>query len=268
MTTLAERAAALLGGTLAQAEPLSGGDLSQVIRITLRDGRIAIAKGGKAPRTEAAMLAAITAAGVPAPEVLAVSDTALVLQSLPGGSGVGGAWASLGGALHHLHQAVGPRYGWDADYGFGPVAIENAWDDDWPSFWANHRVLVHAPHLPAALARRLETLARDLPNRLPAHPTPSLLHGDLWGGNVVRTGTQVTGLIDPACYYGHGEVDIAMLGLFDKPGAAFSDAYGAPPPGESARRGIYQLWPALIHLRLFGGAYFGIVNNLLDATGV
>jgi fructosamine-3-kinase len=268
MTTLAQRAASLLGGTLARADPLAGGDLSQVIRIMLHDGRTAIAKGGPAPGTEAGMLAAVTATGAPAPDVLAVSDTVLVLQSLPGNAGVGAAWASLGVALSRLHQATGPRYGWTADYAFGRVAIENAWDDDWPTFWARRRLLVHAPHLPAALARRLETLARDLPNRLPAHPTPSLLHGDLWGGNVMAAGTRVTGLIDPACYYGHGEVDIAMLGLFDRPGAAFFNAYGALAPDAEARLGIYRLWPVLVHVRLFGASYLGMANALLDAAKV
>jgi fructosamine-3-kinase len=268
MTTLARQAACLLGGALARSDPLAGGDLSQVIRVTLRDGRIAIVKGGPAPRTEAAMLAAIAAAGTPAPNVLAVSETALVLQALPGSSGIGGAWASLGTALARLHQATGPRYGWSSDYAFGPVAIENAWDGDWPAFWAQRRLLVHAPHVPAALAHRLETLARDLPNRLPAAPAPSLLHGDLWGGNVLAQGARITGLIDPACYYGHGEVDISMLGLFDRPARALFDAYGQLPPGADARLKIYRLWPALVHLRLFGAGYRGMVETLLDEAQV
>jgi fructosamine-3-kinase len=117
------------------------------------------------------------------------------------------------------------------------------------------------------LARRVEALATDLPNRLPARPTPALLHGDLWGGNMLVTGDRVCGLIDPACYHGHTEVDLAMLGLFDQPDAAFYEAYGLLEPGHDERTAIYRLWPALVHLRLFGVGYRPMVERLLQATG-
>ncbi|ACK51243.1 aminoglycoside phosphotransferase [Methylocella silvestris BL2] len=255
MRGLAERGAALLGGLLRHAERVSGGDLSQILRVTLEDGRQAIVKTGSHPKIEAAMLRAIAASGAPAPSVLAVSDEVLALELLPGGEGLGGAWASLGHALATLHAASGARYGWPEDYAFGPVAIENGWSDDWPRFWAARRLLTHVAHLPAALARRVEALAAALPDRLPAQPRLALLHGDLWGGNIVAAGGRVSGFIDPACYYGDAEVDLAMLSLFDQPGAPFFDAYGPLEPGHEDRRPIYMLWPALVHLRLFGGAY-------------
>jgi len=268
MNSLAETGAALLGGTLQHAEPMHGGDLSQLVRIVLEDGRQAIVKNGPSPEAEAAMLRAIRASGAPAPEVLAASREALVIELLSGGGGLGGAWASLGRAAATLHAARGERYGWPVDYAFGPVAICNGWTDDWPRFWAERRLLVNLPHVGASLARRLEALARDLPNRLPGRPPPSLLHGDLWGGNVLVAGSRVSGLIDPACYYGHGEVDIAMLMMFDHPGAAFYSAYGALAPGHEERLAIYRLWPSLVHLRLFGGGYRPLVERLLDAVGI
>ncbi|RAI31209.1 fructosamine kinase family protein [Rhodoplanes serenus] len=268
MSRLAARAAALLGATLARAEPIHGGDLSEVIRIVLADGRRAIVKGGPAPSVEAAMLRAIAAAGTPAPAVLAVDDHVLVLEEIAGTSGPGQAWADLGAALARLHTTAGPRYGWPDDHAFGPVAIPNGWCDDWPTFWGERRLRTHLPFIPATLARRIETLAVDLPNRLPARPRPALLHGDLWGGNVMATGRRVTGLIDPACYHGDGEVDLAMLALFDRPPPAFLDAYGALPPGHAERRAVYSLWPALVHLRLFGGGYRGMVEGFLAAAGV
>jgi fructosamine-3-kinase len=101
--------------------------------------------------------------------------------------------------------------------------------------------------------------------RLPL--TFGLLHGDLWGGNILVTGDQVSGLIDPACYHGHTEVDLAMLGLFDQPNAAFYEAYGSLEPGHDERTPIYRLWPALVHLRLFGTGYRPMVERLLQATG-
>lgn len=79
---------------------------------------------------------------------------------------------------------------------------------------------------------------------------------------------RLSGLIDPACYRGHGEVDLAMLSLFGAPGPAFAAGYGALEPGAETRRPIYRLWPAIVHLRLFGGGYRGLVERLLDEAGV
>ena len=267
-SALAEAGADLLGGALERVIAISGGDLSQVVRISLADGREAVVKSGPAPRAEAAMLAAIAASGAPAPAVLGVSDGALVLERLPADGSVGNAWPSLGRALATLHRAAGSCYGWREDYAFGPVAIPNAWTDDWPSFWAERRLLAPAAGLPAELARRVERLASDLCERLPPRPAPALLHGDLWGGNVLVAGGRVTGLIDPACYYGHGEVDIAMLTLFDVPDQTFFEVYGPLEPGHGERLVIYRLWPALVHLRLFGGGYRPLVERELAAAGV
>jgi fructosamine-3-kinase len=262
---LARTGAALLGADLRRAEVVSGGDLSQVVRIFLADGRQAIVKSGPSPRMEAAMLAAIAASGAPAPAVLAVSEAALVLEVLP--SDGGAAWGDLGVALARLHAVRGTRYGWGADYAFGDVPIENRWMDDWPSFWAAHRLMAHVTHLPPMLARRVAALADELPDRLPRRPAAALLHGDLWGGNVLVAGDRVSGLIDPACYFGHDEVDIAMLGLFDRPAPVFFESYGALEPGAATRLTIYRLWPALVHLRLFGNGYRPLVERLLTDAG-
>jgi len=263
---LAARGAALLGGALLEATPMGGGSLSQIVRIRLTDGRQAVVKTGPAPVEEAAMLAAIRAAGAPAPEVLAADAEVLVLALVEDAGGP--AWADLGAVLKTLHAAHGAGYGWWSDYAFGPVVIVNTATQDWPAFWAEHRLLANARFVGAAIARRLETLAADLSNRLPRAPAPSLLHGDLWGGNVLTANGKVSGLIDPACYYGHGEVDIAMLQMFDHPPAAFFAAYGTLEAGHQERLVIYRLWPALVHLRLFGAGYRPLVERLLAELGV
>jgi fructosamine-3-kinase len=74
-------------------------------------------------------------------------------------------------------------------------------------------------------------------------------------------------LIDPACYHGHAEVDLAMLTLFDSPGDSFREAYGELEPGWAERRPIYQLFPALVHMRLFGRNYAGLLDRLLGDLG-
>lgn len=265
---LAETAAALLVGRLVRATALGGGDLSAIVRIELADGRTAVAKSGPAPRVEAVMLRAIAACGVPAPSVLAVSDDVLVLEWLQSDGRLTDAASDLGTVLSTLHRARGERFGWSEDYAFGGVRIANPLSDAWPAFWAEHRLLAHAPWLDPPLARRIEKLAAGLAQRLPSSPAASLLHGDLWFGNVLAAAGRVTGLIDPACYFGHAEVDLAMLTLFGDPGPAFAASYGALAAGHAERRPIYQLWPALVHLRLFGSGYRPLVERLLAAARV
>jgi fructosamine-3-kinase len=267
MNDLGERGAALLGGSLASVSGMGGGSLSQIVRIRLTDGREGIVKTGPAPRAEAAMLRAIKTAGAPAPDVLAADNDVLVLSVVDDAGSLSSAWPDLGRVLARLHAAQGPRYGWDCDYAFGPVAIANTWSDDWPSFWSEHRLVNNARFVGAGLARRLEALASDLSNRLPRHPPPSLLHGDLWGGNVLVSQDEISGLIDPACYYGDGLVDVAMLEMFDHPPQAFFSAYEKSEAGHRERLIIYRLWPALVHLRLFGSGYRPLVERLLSDLG-
>lgn len=267
MNRLAAAGAALLGGQLKASRPLSGGELSEILLITLQDGRQAVAKNGPSPPMEADMLRAMAAAGAPVPRVLAADRHVLVIEWRPDDGDLHASWKSLGEALARLHAASGTRYGWGGDYAFGRLRIDNAWHDDWPGFWAERRLLPHLPHLPAALAQRIEGLAADLPNRLPARPPAALLHGDLWSGNVLACEGRISALIDPACYYGHGEVDLAMLQLFASPGPGFFEAYGPLEPGHAQRLPIYSLWPALVHLRLFGPGYRGTVERFLVACG-
>jgi fructosamine-3-kinase len=97
---------------------------------------------------------------------------------------------------------------------------------------------------------------------------PALLHGDLWSGNILVRDGRLAALIDPACYHGDAEVDLAMLTLFDSPPDEFWEAYGPLEPGWRERRPIYQLFPALVHLRLFGAGYAGLADRLLGEIGV
>lgn len=263
----AARAAALLGGDLRAARPLHGGDLSEVVRLELADGRSVVAKFGDTACAEARMLRAIASAGVPAPEVLAVSGELLVMSDLGADEGPAVAWSDLGHVLARLHGCAGAGYGWPRDHAFGSVAISNAPSPDWPAFWAERRLLPMCSQIAPDLARRVERLAALLTDLLPRAPTPALLHGDLWSGNIMARAGRVTGLIDPACYHGHGEVDLAMLCLFAQPSADFDRAYGALASGADERRPVYQLWPALVHLSLFGAAYRGLVERFLREAG-
>ncbi|MEM9031408.1 MAG: fructosamine kinase family protein [Pseudomonadota bacterium] len=264
-----ERASTHLGADVKTVTELSGGGLSEVCKLTLSSGQTVVVKHAHLAAEEACMLRMIGATGCPAPEVIFSEAELLVMSHLPAGAAPDpAAWAQAGGAVARLHAARGNVFGWGRDHAFGALPIHNEAMDTWPDFWAERRLLDASSTLPASLASRLEALARDVTNRLPMHPPPALLHGDLWAGNLLFAPEGFSGLIDPACNYGDPEVDLAMLTLFARPDAAFFGAYGALDQGWEARRPIYQLWPALVHLRLFGDGYRPLVNGLLETCGV
>lgn len=256
----------LLGARITDQRPLHGGDLSEVTLCTLDDARRVVAKTGPMVDREARMLRAMAVSGAPVPQVIAQSGTLLLLEALPETRPGPTGWRDMGHALRQLHALEGAGYGWPEPYAFAAVEIPNESTIDWPGFWADRRLLPSLPHLPGALRPRLEGLARALPDLLPRRPAPALLHGDLWSGNLLFTDAGPY-FIDPACYHGDAEVDLAMLHLFGHPPPAFHDAYGPLPDGWDTRRPIYQLWPALVHLRLFGAGYFGLTDRLLGAAG-
>lgn len=268
MTSFAERVAALTDVPVARLERLAGGDLSEILLVRRSAGEDLVAKGGPAIATEASMLRAIAAAGVPAPAVEAEHPGVLLLRHVEhDGLFSPSAWADVGACVRRLHERRGERYGWPADYALGTVALDNREASDWPAFWGEQRLVATAALLDRPWRDRVDRLAARLPELLPTAPPPSLLHGDLWGGNILVRGGRLAALIDPACYYGHAEADLAMLTLFDSPPDSFGHAYGALEPGWRDRRPVYQLFPALVHLRLFGAGYAGLVDRLLGAAG-
>lgn len=264
--TLEEQLRAAFGQHVAHVSRLQGGDLSEVFDVTLLDGAHMAVKRGPMVDVEARMLQAMLTAGASVPGVLHVDGSIMCLQWLDEAPGSDEGWRDLGRALTQLHRHRGTGFGWPEDYAFGAVPIRNDAADTWAGFWAERRLLPFLPELPTGTANRIERLVRRLDDLLPRAPTPALLHGDLWSGNVMFTAEGAT-MIDPACYHGHSEVDLAMLELFGAPHPAFFEGFGPIEPGRRERRPIYQLWPALVHLRLFGAGYLGMVNRLLDEAG-
>jgi fructosamine-3-kinase len=268
VTIFARRVAALTGVPEERLEHLSGGDLSEVLRVPRDDGDDLVAKGGPEIGTEAAMLRAIVDAGVPAPWIEAEHEDVLLLRYVTNdGMMSPNAWADIGACIRRLHGQRGDRYGWPADHALGTVALDNRRSDDWSDFWGERRLVATASLLDRPWRERIERLAPRLADLLPPNPTSSLLHGDLWSGNILVRGGRLAALIDPACCHGHAEVDLAMLSLFDSPPPAFDEAYGPLEPGWRDRRPVYQLFPALVHLRLFGAGYAPLVERLLDEIG-
>ena len=269
MSAFARRVAMLTGASEDRIERLAGGDLSEVLLVQRPDGHSSVAKGGPASAVEAAMLRALVAAGVPAPMVEAEYDGILLLEHVPNdGIFNAGAWRDLGDVVRRLHDETGESLGWPSDYRLGTVELDNRPSADWPVFWGERRLMATATLLDRPWRERVDRLAERMPRFLPSDPRPVLLHGDLWPGNILVSEGRVTALIDPACYYGHSEVDLAMLALFGSPPAEFDEAYGPLDPGWQERRAVYQLFPALVHLRLFGQGYAPMVDRLLSRLGV
>ncbi len=186
----------------------------------------------------------------------------LVLESLEFG-GTGDA-AEMGHRLAALHRHCADRFGWKRNNTIGSTPQDNTWANDWVDFWRDCRLgaqlkLAQENGLSPSLQKLGEPLLEVLPAFFSSYaPAPSLLHGDLWGGNAafLRTGEPV--VFDPAVYYGDRETDLAMTELFGGFPSRFYAAYRETWPldaGYTARKSLYNLYHLLNHANLFGGTY-------------
>jgi fructosamine-3-kinase len=274
-----------LGTDVVATVPVGGGCISAAARVDLADGSRVFVKAAPAGAAadlfaeEARSLGRLRdAAALRVPQVLAVDAAWLALEWLepaPGtGSGGGAAPASaaeLGRGLARLHAVAGPDWGWDADNYIGPLRQWNGAAASWPAFWWERRLLPQLQHAEPVLGAQVSVefgrLLGELDERLAgaAGERPALLHGDLWSGNV-HFSAHGPALIDPASYYGHREVDLAMAALFGGFGADFERSYAAEwplPPGADMRRAIYQLYYLLVHVNLFGAGYVEATRRTL-----
>lgn len=185
----------------------------------------------------------------------------LVLERLElSGSGDAGA---AGRQLAAMHRQTRDRFGWDRDNTIGATPQPNDPHHDWIEFWRTRRLgfqleLAAQNGHRGPLLRKGEQLLDALPAFLDHAPAPSLLHGDLWGGNLayLRDGDPV--IFDPAVYYGDREADLAMTELFGGFGGRFYDAYNEAwplDPDYRTRKILYNLYHIINHLNLFGGGY-------------
>ncbi|WP_282791957.1 fructosamine kinase family protein [Streptomyces sp. CC224B] len=267
----ARAVASRLTGHRARAErPLSGA-LGEVV---LDDGSVVVVKRADTPgaaRAEAAGLRWLAATGtVRVPAVRGREGPWLVTDRVPSGRASAGAAARFGRDLAALHACGAPAFGAPPPDGpedafIGSAPLRNVPGDDWPSWYAEHRVL---PYLRRAVddgtvrhaeAATVERVCARLPELAgPAEP-PARLHGDLWNGNVLWDADGHAWLIDPAAQGGHRETDLAMLQLFGCPHLEHVlDGYRREAPladGWRDRVPLHQLFPLLVHAVLFGRGY-------------
>ena len=203
----------------------------------------------------------------------------LLMEWLEPGSAGRDAWARLGAELAALHRHRADRFGADTDNYIGSLPQANERMDSWPAFWRDRRL---EPQLRSAIdrglmggadRRRFDDLFGHLQELLAVgnEDGPSLLHGDLWSGNVHMTADGAAAIIDPSVYHGHREVDLAMADLFGGFGPAFrsayDDAWPLSPGYAPTRRAIYQLYYLLVHVNLFGSGYVGRTRSALATAG-
>ncbi len=265
---------------LQRATPVGGGDINQAYQLQGDDGSLYFLKLNEARyhamfAAEAAGLNAIAATHtlrVPQSITHGTADgcSFLVLEHLPlGGRADAGL---LGAQLAALHRSTAPRFGFVQDNYIGTTPQTNHWTDDWLIFWREQR-LGFQLRLAAqnGYGGSLQKLGASLMDALPAFfndyvPQPSLLHGDLWGGNHGYLADGTPAIFDPAAYYGDRECDLAMTALFGGYPPAFYTAYQAAWPlhaDHERRRTLYNLYHILNHANLFGRGYARQAENMM-----
>jgi len=209
------------------------------------------------------------------PRVIAVQVLSkyayLLLEYIVPGRPVNDFMAEFGRSMARLHRHTEQHFGLSHDNYMGSLRQFNTIHSDWTSFFIQERLqrqvrmAIQAESLPSIAIRQFEKLYKLLENLLPKEK-PSLLHGDLWSGNYLTTENGKACLIDPAVYYGHREIDIAMTTLFGGFDPCFYSGYQeifALEPGWKERIDLYNLYPLLIHLNLFGSGYLDSILGIL-----
>ncbi len=276
--------AAITGSVPRSIEPLTGGCVGEVYHVTCADGRAWVAKIDRSPTPrlvcEGRMLSHLaTHTSLPVPAVLHSSNTLLLMEYIEGESqfppSAQSHAAELLAALHRLHAPQG--FGFEEETLIGGLRQPNPWTASWLEFFRDQRLLymggeaVSARRMPQALLTRLERFAARLDSWLEEPRYPALIHGDVWTANVLARNGRITGFIDPAIYYAHPEIELAFTTLFGTFGGPFFERYNElnpiAPGFMEVRRDIYNLYPLLVHVRLFGGSYVASVEGVLRRFG-
>jgi len=284
---LRERLERELGSAIVDTAPLPVGFGLTGIAARLADGRHVAVKarsaGGSGPSLalEGYMLGALSqASDLPVPHVHVAEPDLLVMDFIEtdGGAITAEVERDAGRLIAALHATPRDAFGYARDTLIGPLPQPNPRSAEWIPFFRDYRLLHMARaardegRLPAALYGRIEMLAARLESFLTEPPFPSLLHGDLWTGNVLVRGNRIAGFVDPAIYCGHPEIELAFTTMFGTFGDAFFEAYESASPLEpgfhEVRKDLYNLYPTLVHVRLFGGHYVAGVDATLKRLGL
>ena len=271
-----------LGESLLEVRSLSGGDINQVFRLRLANSKDFVLKLNSKDlypdmfEKEAAGLRLLESAGsnVPGVQMSFVEGTHqfLILEFIEEGRPTSSSWERFGRQLATLHLKTNDTFGLDHDNYIGSLDQINRRAVSWNDFFISNRMeplirkasernLLIRSHL-----KKFESLFSRLPQLIPEE-NPSLLHGDLWSGNLMFDKLGEPVFIDPAVYYGHREVDIAMTRMFGGFNEEFLMSYNEIRPlevGWQERIELHNLYPTLVHLVLFGSSYLSGIERTLN----
>lgn len=266
----------IIGGG-ATSTPVSGGDTCSAYHLRKGDSQwfLKLAQtSGDSLHCEAQNLATMAATQtVTVPAVIAVSRDYLLLDYIEAGCLHRDYWQFMAAQLAQMHCIEQPRFGFNNNNYCGRSIQCNQPMADGYAFFSRQRLgyqgemAARKGLLDTSQMRQLEQLCLRLPELIPDH-APALLHGDLWSGNYFAGSDGLPVLVDPACYWGWPEADLAMMTLFGNPAASFFDAYHQHTPllpGWQQRFPIYNLYHLLNHLNLFGSSYLPAVTATLRA---
>lgn len=276
---------AALDTRVVRSAPITVGFGLTGLKADLSDGSSVAVKAGVTERAdqlelEAYMLRELARlSDLPVPNVLHAGRDLLVMSWIDNDGGPITADAERHAAelLAALHAAPREFFGYGRDTVIGPLAQPNPVSDEWVPFFRDHRLLGmsetawQAGALPDDMYARIRRLADDLDRFLSEPRHPALIHGDLWTGNVLVSGHRIAGFVDPAIYVAHPEIELAFSTMFNTFGRPFFEAYESLAPLEpgfhEVRRELYNLYPTLVHVRLFGPSYLGPIDRTLRRLG-
>ncbi len=289
-TSLAKAFADIYGPvSIIGASRLTGGDINKAYLVQLSNGSNVFMKANAFENAdffaaEAAGLASLASSGtIGIPKVLAAGTdpgeeagySFLLLEYLTPSGKIPGYWQTFARELAALHRADcssfthGGRYGYSRDNYIGATPQDNTQEQSWIAFFRDHRLFPQvqkaAHYFDDAFKADMTKLLDHLDEFLIEPEHPSLLHGDLWSGNILGGPDGKAWLIDPACYCGHCEVDLAMTRLFGGVPEEFYEAYRECTPlepGYAKRFDLYNLYQLLNHLNLFGTGYLTPVMEI------
>lgn len=283
MTEVEQIIAHATGSTPVRTAALGGGCIGDVRRVDLANGETVVAKfggSGSGLSIEGFMLRHLAEHSVlPVPKVLYADDALLLMTWIETAGGItASAEIHAGELLADLHAVTADSFGFECDTLIGSLHQPNPHTDRWLDFFRDHRLLYMANdarssgQLPNRLMDRIEKLAGRLDRWIEESAAPSLIHGDMWTGNVLCREGRIAGFIDPAIYHADPEIELAFSTLFSTFGRAFFDSYDRRRPLRPGffeeRRDLYNLYPLLVHVRLFGRGYVGSVERILTRFGV
>lgn len=270
-----------------ETAPLSVGFSLIGLSARLKDGRHVAIKA----RTESAHGPSLALEGymlrelarlsdLPVPQVHVAEPDLLVMDFIEtdGGAITADVERDAARLIAALHAIPREAFGYARDTLIGPLPQPNPQSSRWIPFFRDNRLLhmaqaaLNEGRLLTSLYDRIEMLAARLETFLIEPPFPSLLHGDLWTGNVLVKEDRIAGFVDPAISCGHPEIELAFTTMFGTFGTAFFETYDSLSPLEpgfhEVRKDLYNLYPTLVHVRLFGSGYLADVERTLARLGL